>query len=157
MDGRALRRRNAGLGAGLVILAMAVAYKTATITVGFSYDNVGPRAFPYIIAAGLFLSGVSIFLGARSVAEEARPREPHDWISIAVISATLLMQMFLIRPLGWIPVATVSFATVAWAFGGRRIVLNLLFGAALATATFVLFNYGLGLRLPAGSLITGTR
>ena len=58
--------------------------------------------------------------------------------------------MVFIRMLGWIPVATLSFAAVAWAFGSRQIHLGLAFGLALACATFALFNYGLGLRLPSG-------
>ena len=48
-------------------------------------------------------------------------------------------------PLGWIPVSTVAFAVVAFAFGSRALLRNLLFGAVLAGVTFVLFNYGLGL------------
>lgn len=142
--------RDAGLGAGLVLLAVGVAVGTAGMTVGFSYDNVGPRAFPYIIAAGLVVSGVSILLAAFSPSAPKQARERHDWVAIVLISFTLLIQMLLIGPLGWIPVATVAFAIVAWAFGSRQVLVSLLFGAALACGTFVVFNYGLGLRLPAG-------
>jgi putative tricarboxylic transport membrane protein len=61
--------------------------------------------------------------------------------------------MLLLAPLGWIPVSTAAFALVAWAFGSRRVLRNLVFGAILACGTFLLFNYGLGFRLPVGSLV----
>ena len=149
---RAMPVREAGLGAGLVLLAAAVAYETAHLTVGFSYDKVGPRTFPYLIAAGLFLSGVSILVAAMSAAPSRQAPERHDWLAIGLISAALLLQMFFIRAVGWIPCATIGFMIVAWAFGSRRVVVSLVFGALFATATFVVFNYGLGLHLPVGSL-----
>jgi putative tricarboxylic transport membrane protein len=153
MDGRTIGLRDAGLGAGLMLLAVGVAIETANITVGFSYDTVGPRVFPYLIAAGLFLSGLFTLAAALPRRPPAGTDGRGDWVAIALISVALLMQMALIQLLGWIPVATIGFAIVAWAFGSRAITLNLLFGAALASATFVLFNYGLGFRLPAGRLV----
>ena len=152
MDGRAIQSPEAWLGAGLILLAVGVAAEGATITVGFGYDTVGPRAFPYMIAAGLFVSGVSIFVaGVRAVHSDLQ--ESRNWVAVAAISLGLILQMLLIQPLGWIPVSTVAFAVVARVFGRSNMLQNILFGATLAVATFVLFNYGLGFRLPVGSLV----
>jgi putative tricarboxylic transport membrane protein len=152
MDRRTTNLREIGLGVGLIVLAAGVVQQAMTVPIGFGYDNVGPRTFPYIIAVGLFLSGVSIILTerARGTASEAKP---HDWLSIIAISGTLLAQMFLIVQLGWIPVATVSFAIIAWAFGSRQFLLSLGLGLAVAIGTFLLFNEGLGLNLPMGTWI----
>jgi putative tricarboxylic transport membrane protein len=154
MDGRTIGLRDAGLGTGLMLLAVGVAIETGSITVGFGYDSVGPRVFPYLIAAGLFLSGLFTLAAALPRRAPAGPEGRGDWVAVALISVALLMQMALIQPLGWILVATVAFAIVSWAFGSRAILLNLLFGLVLASATFVLFNYGLGFRLPAGRLLS---
>jgi putative tricarboxylic transport membrane protein len=135
-----------------MLLAVGVAAEGATITAGFGYDTIGPRAFPYMIAAGLFVSGVSIFVaGFRGVHSDLP--ESRNWVAVAAISLALILQMLLIQPLGWIPVSTVAFAVVARVFGRSNMLQNLLFGATLACATFVLFNYGLGFRLPVGSLV----
>lgn len=154
MKARQFSGREAGLGGALLLLGVAVAIQTSQISAGFSYDTVGPKAVPYVVAAGLTLSGLSILLGAVSgpTAEPGGRTVRPDWLAAAAISAALLAKMVLIETLGWIPVATVAFAIVSWAFGSRRVLLNLLFGLLLAAGTFLLFNYGLGLRLPAGQL-----
>ena len=155
VNARVTRSPDAWFGGGLVLLAIGVALEGASVTSGFGYDTVGPRAFPYLIAAGLFVSGVSIFVAALSQAAPTDATDGHDWIAVGAISGALIGQMLLMRPLGWIPVSTVAFAIVAWVFGSRQVVRNLLFGAVLALVTFILFNYGLGLRLPVGSLAEG--
>lgn len=153
MAGRTASLREIGLGAGLIVMSLGVIQQALIIPLTFSYDNVGPRTFPYLIAGGLFISGVSIILTERARVAERQHATSHDWLSIIAISAVLILQMYLIVPLGWIPVATVSFAVVAWAFGSRQILLSLGFGLALSIATFVLFNYGLGLSLPIGTVV----
>jgi putative tricarboxylic transport membrane protein len=153
VNGRAIQSPEAWFGAGLVLLAVGVAIEGASVTIGFGYDTVGPRAFPYLIAAGLFISGTGIFAGALSRDAPADKAEGHNWIAILAISGALIAQMLLMKPLGWIPVSTVAFAIVAWVFGSRRVLRNLAFGATLACATFILFNYGLGFRLPVGALV----
>jgi putative tricarboxylic transport membrane protein len=145
--------RDLCLGVGLVLLAVAVIWHVAGITVGFSYDILGPRAFPYIVSAGLVISGVALVVSAVKRPADAEPSEVHDWRPIVIISAALLLQLFLVSRLGWIPVATVAFLIVSMAFGNRRIGLGLLFGFLLAAGTFALFNFGLGLRLPVGTYI----
>lgn len=155
MNRRSANLREIGLGAGLIVLSLGVMQQALIVPVTFSYDNVGPRTFPYLIAGGLLVSGISIILTERARVAEREAGSAHDWLSIVAISAVLILQMYLIVPLGWVPVATVSFAAVAWAFGSRQILLSLGFGLALAAATFVLFNYGLQLNLPIGTVVEG--
>jgi putative tricarboxylic transport membrane protein len=153
IKGRAVRSPDAWLGAGLLLLAIGVAIEGANVTSVFGYDTVGPRAFPYLIAAGLFMSGASILVAAWRHDAPFQTGERHGWIAVVAISVTLLMEMLLIKPLGWIPVSTAAFAIVASIFGSRQVLRNIVFGAVLAGATFVLFNFGLGFRLPVGGLV----
>jgi putative tricarboxylic transport membrane protein len=154
MIARHLRRQDVFLGAALLLLGLAVGAETTQITTGFSYDTVGPRAIPYIVAAGLVMSGLFItIIGATSTTEDRQERsERTDWIAVVIISVALLMQMLVMEMIGWIPSATIAFAAVARAFGNRQVLLNLLFGFLLASGTFALFTYGLGLRLPLGRI-----
>ena len=69
------------------------------------------------------------------------------------IVGALIIPIVLIRTIGWIPVAALVFALGARAFGSRSVLLDLALGLAFGIVTFVLFNYALGLNLPAGSWI----
>jgi putative tricarboxylic transport membrane protein len=61
--------------------------------------------------------------------------------------------MLLIERIGWVLAAAILFAAVARAFQSRRPLLDAAIGLALAGLAFVVFNWGLGLSLPTGSLI----
>lgn len=143
-------RREAALGASAIMLGIAVAVVASGFPGGSAYDTLGPRLLPYIVAVGLGLTGLSILVGAfwRKNQYETLDLAPVLWIVGA-----LIIPIFLIRTIGWIPVAALVFALGARAFGSRRVVLNLAFGLGFGIATFVLFNYALGLNLPAGSWI----
>jgi putative tricarboxylic transport membrane protein len=60
--------------------------------------------------------------------------------------------MVLMERLGWIPATTLLFMATARAFGSRRWVVDGALGLAIAVVSFVIFNYGLELNLPAGIL-----
>jgi putative tricarboxylic transport membrane protein len=148
----AFRSAELWFGAGLVLLAIGVAIEGSRVTAGFGYDTVGPRAFPYLIATGLLASGTAIVV--RAFSRGALTDETSGLLlPVIAISTVLVAQVFLMVPLGWVPVSTIAFAVVAFAFGSRALLRNLLFGAVLAGVTFVLFNYGLGFRLPLGSVV----
>jgi putative tricarboxylic transport membrane protein len=53
---------------------------------------------------------------------------------------------------GWILAAAALFVIVARAFRSSRPLYDIVIGLALSTLAFVVFSYGLGLNLPAGSL-----
>jgi len=145
-------RREAALGASAVVLGIAVAVVATGFPGGSAYDTLGPRLLPYIVAVGLGLTGLSILIGAFARVRRAEP-ETLDLAPVLWIVGALIIPIFLIRTIGWVPVAAVVFALGARAFGNRRVVLNLAFGLAFGIVTFVLFNYALGLNLPAGSWI----
>lgn len=129
--------------AGLAIIVGAT-----QISTGFGYDAVGPAAFPYIIGAGFLISAVLIFLDARR--SEPDDADPLSLGPVAVISAALLLAALLLKTLGWVPLAALVFFGGAYALGDRRILLNAGIGLGFGVVTFALFNWGLGLNLPAG-------
>jgi putative tricarboxylic transport membrane protein len=151
--GRSLRVGEAVLGGGVLALGLFIGIETALIEVAPSQATVGPRLFPFLVATGLVVVGLLVLREAffGHVAHE-RGFEL-DWLAVALISAGLLVQMFLLETIGWIPATTILFVAVTRAFGSRRLLIDAAIGVVLASLAFVIFNYGLGLDLPLGTLI----
>jgi putative tricarboxylic transport membrane protein len=151
--GRALRLGEAVLGGGVLALGLFVAVETTQLRVGPSHATVGPTLFPYLIAAGLLVIGALVLYQAffGHVAHEGGLQL--DFVAVGLISAGIVAQMLLLEWVGWIPATTLLFATVARAFGSRRLLVDVAIGVALTALAFVVFNWGLGLSLPAGSLL----
>jgi putative tricarboxylic transport membrane protein len=147
--GRSLRVGEAALGGGVLMLGIFIAIET-TRGIGPTSAVVGPALFPYLIAAGLVVVGASLLREAFAGHIAHEGGFELDWIAVALVSAGLLIQIFLLETLGWIPATTLLFIAVARAFGNRRIVVGAALGVALTAASFVIFNYGLGLNLPGG-------
>jgi putative tricarboxylic transport membrane protein len=147
--GRNLRVGEAALGGGVLILGIFIAFET-TRGLGPTSAVVGPALFPYLIAAGLVIVGVSLLREAFTGHIAHEGGFELDWIAVALVSAGLLIQIFLLETLGWIPATALLFIAVARALGSRRLLTDAVLGVALTAASFVVFNYGLGLNLPGG-------
>lgn len=151
--GRSLRVGEAVLGGGVLALGLFVGVETALIEVAASQATVGPRLFPFLVAAGLIIVG-GLVLREAFFGHIAHERGFElDWPAVALISAGLLAQIFLLEIIGWIPAAAIVFVAAARAFGSRRPLIDAALGLALASLAFFLFNYGLGLDLPLGTLV----
>jgi putative tricarboxylic transport membrane protein len=133
----------------VLILGLFIAFETMRGT-GSTNAVVGPALFPYLISAGLVIVGVALLREAISGHVAHAGGMELDWIAVALVSAGLIIQMFLLETLGWIPASALLFMAVARAFGSRRLVIDAVLGIALTAASFVVFNYGLGLNLPGG-------
>ncbi len=151
--GWGLRIGEAVLGAVVLGLGLFIATETSLMEVAASNAVIGPRLFPSLIAFGLLAVGVGVLWQAffGHIAHE-RGFEL-DWRAVALVSAGLLLQMFLVESLGWIIATALLFITTSLAFAERRFVITVLIGFALSGLTFVIFNYGLGLTLPIGTAI----
>jgi putative tricarboxylic transport membrane protein len=151
--GRNLRVGEAILGGGVLALGLFIAVETAQLEVAASNATIGPRLFPFLIATGLIVVGLLVLREAffGHVAHE-RGFEL-DWPAVALVSAGLIVQLLLLETVGWILATTLLFVAVARAFGSRRLLLDAGIGLVLASLAFAIFNYGLGLSLPIGTVI----
>ena len=151
--GRELRVGEAVLGLVVLGLGLFVTAETALMEVAPSNAAIGPRLFPFLVAAGLLVVGVLVLRQAffGHIAHE-RGFEL-DWQAVALVAVGLLAQLLLVESLGWILATTLMFLLAALAFAERRLLATLLIGLALTGLTFVVFNYGLGLSLPTGSVL----
>ncbi len=143
----------AGLGIFAILLGVYAAVEATGYHDGSTYDSLGPSLLPYIIAAGLILTGLPLLVSAFSVRDEAAPTEQIDWLPVGIIVVALIVPIVSIVAVGWIPVITVVFVLGARAFGSRRTLLDAAIGLAFGIVTYVLFNFALGLNLPRGWLV----
>ena len=148
--GRSLRIGEALLGGGLFALGALIAVETM-LTPSAGRGVVGPALFPYLIAAGLMLVALSLLREAFAGHIAHDGGLELDLRAVVLIAAGLAAQFLLIEYLGWIPSAALLFVAVARAFG-RRYLLNAVLGLVLAGGTFAVFNYGLDLNLPIGTV-----
>jgi putative tricarboxylic transport membrane protein len=149
---RGLRLGEAVLAAFVLLLGLFVAIETAMMRTGPGYSGVGPKLFPWLVAAGLLLVGVALLREARAGAVAHPASFELDVPPLLLVTAGLVLQMVLMRPVGFVIATTVMFVAVTYAFGSRRLALNAAVGLLLCLIVHILFTRGLGLNLPAGVL-----
>jgi len=75
-----------------------------------------------------------------------------DWQAFGWVSAGIIVYGLLVERAGFLIASTLLFVAVARGFSSRRWLSNAAIGLAVAAFIFAVFNYGLGLQLPAGVL-----
>lgn len=147
------------LGAGLFVLVLgAVAlWQAAAIQASPLYAQVGPRAVPYGVAAGLVLIGVGLVVvalrgGWSSEMEEVVQAPPTAWRALAYLAAGLIANVALIEWLGFVLAATVQFVLVSAAFGSRALLRDVAIGLAVTLSAYLFFARVLGVSIGAGVL-----
>jgi putative tricarboxylic transport membrane protein len=151
---RGLRLGEAVLAGFVLVLGGFIAVETAMLRTGPGYAAIGPKLFPWLVAAGLLLVGVALLYEARAGAIAHPVGFDLDLPPALAVTAGLVLQMVLMEPAGFVIASAVLFVAVAYAFGSRRLALNAAVGLILCAATYVAFTRGLGLVLPAGVLGT---
>jgi putative tricarboxylic transport membrane protein len=138
------------IGAALLVAAAVIAYDASQLEISSTY-GLGPKAAPFIVAAGLALLGLGhIAMAFRAVWPAP---EPSDVMPIVVILGGLVALIALIGlGGGFIPATTILFAATASAFGRRAIVTDLAIGFVLSVIVFLIFDKLLTLSLPSGPI-----
>ena len=149
---RGLRLGEAVLAAFVLALGVFIAVETAMLRSAPGYAAIGPKLFPWLVAAGLLLVGVALLYEARAGAAAHPAGFELDLPPPLSVTVGLVLQMALMKPAGFVLASAALFVAVAHAFGSRRLVLNAAVGLVLCAVTYVAFTRGLGLVLPAGLL-----
>ncbi len=136
------------LGAACVLASVAMVAAAHDYTAAFSYEPLGPRAFPLLLAVGLGLSGLWLVLRPTLGAETFKgvPWMPTLWCAGAIMVYAALFQK-----LGFVLATALMTVPVGMTFGGtwRKTLAG---GAALGLALFLLFDKVLDVVLPIGPL-----
>lgn len=133
---------------------------------GASYDRIGPRVFPYAVAAGLLLLGVALAVPAvRRAGATATPpvskRESGPGFAPPVanlkigptaLALALLLYLPLLEYAGFVIATSVQFWLVAFAFRSRHPARDAAVAVLVSVIVQVLFSRGLGVSLPEGIL-----
>lgn len=136
------------LGVACILGAAGMAWAAQGYVAAFSYEPVGPRAFPLLLAALLAVGGAWLVLrpGQPTGAYAGVPVGPVLLCVGAVAAYTLAFEY-----LGY-PLATALMAVpVGMAFGSGAL-RSLLAGLVLGVTTFLMFDRLLDVVLPAGVL-----
>lgn len=134
------------LGIILIGLAAFIAVQAIQLEIPFSYEPVGPKAFPL---------GLSILLIALSVVLILRPGANGHWPSgalalrLLLILALLLIFAVLFTKLGFIASSFFVVAGLARLFGATWS-KALITGVLMSVVGYFLFTKGLGIVLPSG-------
>ncbi len=142
----------AGLVIALVLLGLAglVWWDMTKLQILSPYD-LGPKAMPIIVSAGLVLLAVGNGIGA--LRGDLPERESLDWKPIVLILGGLACLIILVRFGGGFMIGTaLLFAATSTAFGRRAFLTDLLIGAVIAVVIYLLFAKLLTLSLPTGPL-----
>jgi putative tricarboxylic transport membrane protein len=145
------------LAGGVLAIGAAVFGGSFFLPTGGGYAQVGPGVVPRIVGIAILLVGAFLMYeavtgGFHDVDEAAEAKLPMDWASFAWVSGGIVAYGLLIEHLGFVLASAALFVMVARGFNSRRWGLNVVTGLVLAAAVFAMFNYGLGLTLPAGVL-----
>lgn len=134
----------------LLVVAGIVAWDASHIAAGAgAFARVGPRAFPYGVAAGLAALGIATFFHAL----KGTPERPHEELPpILWVIGGLLVQIALLPIAGFSIATGAVFAGTARAFGRGPVLLVYIAGVIASLLIWLVFNRGLKLVLPAGYL-----
>lgn len=161
-DDRIERLGHLAVAAGVVVLGLLVLWKTGDIRLTPINSRVGPRVIPYIVGAGLVLTGlwlaIDVLRGslptpdAGDDAEDVDVTLPTDWVTVGIIAAALVIYLLLIERAGFIIASALLFFGAAFGMGSRRYARDVAVALALAAGAYFIFTEGLSLRLPQGWL-----
>ncbi|MFG6159165.1 tripartite tricarboxylate transporter TctB family protein [Halomonas sp. 1390] len=135
------------LGLVLIGLAAFVAVQAINLEVPFSYEPVGPRAFP--LGLSILLAGLSLVLVVKPGADGHWPHKALT-LRLLLVLGLLLAYAMLFTRLGFIPTSLLVVAALARLFGASN-GKALITGVLLSAGSYVLFTEGLGIALPTGT------
>lgn len=139
---------NRTLGAMALLMAGVLAVFGWGLVAPFAYEPVGPRAFPMLTAALIGFCGLILVIQGGGRAEPVAPRTLRG---LAVLIATLLIYALAFERLGYVLSTLAMSAVVARLFGATW-AQAAVSGLVLSVGSYLLFDHGLDVVLPAGIL-----
>lgn len=143
------------LGAVCVVAAAGMAWAAQDYNPAISYEPMGPRAFPRLLAALMALGGAWLVLKPTLV---GNPLHGTSIKMIGLSAVAVFAYALLFQTLGFALATTLMAVPVGMAFGGSW-KQSLLGGLGLGLGLFLLFDKLLDVVLPTGllSFILGGR
>lgn len=136
------------LGAVCVVVAAAMAWSAQAYAPAFSYEPVGPRAFPRLLAGLMAISGAWLVFKPTLV---GNPFAKGTGKLIGLSVLTVFIYAMLFELLGFTLATALMAVPVGMAFGGNW-KQSLIGGLGLGLGLYLLFDKLLDVVLPSGVL-----
>jgi putative tricarboxylic transport membrane protein len=143
----------------LLILGLVVLYDTSKMLVPPGSGTVGPQIFPYVVSGFVIFISLGLFiqifrgnLGVPEGTEFGEVVEETDFKSLAMVAGSMLTYPLLIERAGFIIATSVVFFGVAFAYGAKNLLKNLVISIIFSLIVYFSFSKGLNVGLPAGIL-----
>jgi putative tricarboxylic transport membrane protein len=130
-------------GAVMILVALGYILSATTIQVPLFPDPMGPKYFPFLIAAGVIICGLVMIL---------RPDPEADWpaagalVTIGLAALVMVGYAYALKPLGFLIPTAIAAGILSYQLSPRPIPA-VLTGLGLSIGLFVLFRYALDLGL----------
>ncbi|MDF1525009.1 MAG: tripartite tricarboxylate transporter TctB family protein [bacterium] len=138
-------------GGLLLVLSLGYAYQAKSFDVGFMADPIGPKAFPLIIAAFMFL--ISLYLIFKPDPEPEWPVQ-RVWVNKGLVLLSFVLYAYALVPLGFLLSTTLQVTFLAFMFKGK-IWKGLAAAVAASLILYSIFVFLLGIPLPVGKIFGG--
>jgi len=135
----------------LLLICAALAVVAFGYQAAFSYEPVGPRAWPLILLVLLGLGALALFFSKPPESEEKTKADHHLSAKVTGCVVLLLIYAALFETLGFIPSAILLGLGLARLYGGRWPV-SIASGLILGAGLYLLFDKALDVPLPLGIL-----
>ena len=155
------RRHQTWLGAGVVVLALGLAWGATSISSDAGYAGVGPNFLPWVVSGLLGLCGVWLVWEARTGGfrdmDETDGADRGDWPGFAWVTAGILLNALLITKIGFILSCALCFVLAVRGFKSaegrldlspQAWLIDLAIGAAIAAPVYWMFTKLLAINLP---------
>lgn len=136
------------IAAGLLALALLIAWDASRLGAGGAYARIGPQTIPYVIA--ICLGGLAVWTVVAAYRHDFPEREQQDFPPVLWIVGGLIAQMALIKFAGFSIATGILFAMTARGLGKVSLPLALLSGILISAIVWFVFARLLQLTLPAG-------
>lgn len=131
-------------------LAALIFWDTSRLSALPNYSRIGPATVPFVIAVCLF--GLAIWTAIAAFRRDFPVRERQEISPVAWIVGGLVLQLLLLKPLGFSIATGLLFALTAAGFGKRKLWITIPVGIVLCLGVWLIFAGLLQLSLPAGPL-----
>ncbi len=152
------------LGVVCLAVAVAMAWAAQAYAAEISYEPVGPRAFPLLLA--VVMGSIGLWLLVKRTAVQTaggmtptlKQTSPLDWKAVLLCAASVLVYGALFQTLGFWLATLLMALPVGMAFGGT-LKQTLIGGLGLGLGLYLLFDKVFDVILPTGllSFILGGR
>lgn len=144
------------------VVAMVYGMAASRLSIPAFSDPVGPRLFPYIVAAGMCLASLALIVEHFAIkqrtadASKAEGEEPDGVITVAFAALGMLAVYYVVFDYLGFLVATALFLIAFLSYSNRgQWTVNILVALLFPIAAYLLLDTAFGARLPDGILDFG--